>query len=177
MQIVDFIYNLAREHKRIKGFVYGRAYNKGAGQDMYPLVWLDDPILGTSEGDNVIRYTLNIDVLGIPEDAPADTLTVQDAAFTAGLSIIEKIKQIRYTSGFSVDSFSFISLSDYYDDNAAGQRFTLSIKQANPVDRCADDFDPTKQFTSLKGLPSFLVANPDGCAIFSDVPTLPNFKI
>lgn len=175
MEIVDFIYNLAREHKRIKGFAYGRTYEKGAGNDFYPLVWLDDPITGVSEGDNMIRYTLNIDVLGIPEN-DTEVLTVQDAAFSAALSIIEKIKQTRKTTQISLDSFSFISLRDYYDDNAAGHRFTVVLKQANPTDRCADDFDPDKQFGKLSGLPSFLVNNPEGCAVFSDVATLPNFK-
>lgn len=176
MQIVDFLYNLAREHKRINGFRYGRAYEKGAGNAAYPLMWLDDPILGNSAGDTV-RYSVNVDVLGIPDsNKDADVLQVQTDAYTAGLSTIERIKVIRPLSRFSIDGFSFITLRDYYDDGAAGVRFTMTIIQANPVDRCAEDFDPTKQFPTVKTLPEFLVDNPDGCAIFNNGTGLPNFK-
>jgi hypothetical protein len=175
MQIVNFFYELAREHKRLNGFIYGRSYEKGAANEAHPLLWLDDPILGTSAG-NTVRYTINMDVLGIPAN-DTEVLAVQNEAFTAGLSIIERIKVVRPVSGFSIDGFNFLTLRDYYDNNAAGVRFTLTVIQANPVDRCADDFDPTKQFPKVEALPDFLVDNPDGCAIFNDGKGLPNFKI
>lgn len=175
MEIVNFFYELARQHKRLNGFAYGKGYEKGAANDAYPLAWLDDPILGTGV-NNVIRYTVNLDILGIPT-SKADVLNVQDAAFTTGLSMIEKIKTVRHTSGFSLDAFSFITLRDYYDDNAAGVRFTIGLTQANPVDRCAEDFDPNKHFPPVFALPEFDVDAPDGCAIFNDGTGLPNFKI
>lgn len=175
MQIVNFFYELAREHKRVNGFIYGRSYEKGAANEAHPLIWLDDPIYGASAG-NTIRYTVNIDVLGIPVNDD-EVLAVQSAAFTTGLSLIERIKQVRHASGFSIDGFTFVTLRDYYDNSAAGQRFTLTINQANPVDKCADDFDPDKQFPKTDALPDFLVENPEGCAIFNDGTGLPNFKL
>lgn len=175
MQIVNFFYELAREHKRINGFIYGRSYEKGAANEAHPLLWLDDPIIGASTG-NTIRYTVNLDIVGIPADN-SEVLTIQSEALSAGLSIIERIKNVRSTSGFSIDSFSFITLRDYYDNNAAGQRFTLTIIQANPVNRCAVDFDPAKQFPHTTALPDFNTDAPDGCAIFHDGQGLPNFKI
>lgn len=174
MQIVNYFYELARQHKKLNGFVYGKGYEKGAAHDAYPLAWLDDPLYGTSVG-NTLRYTINLDILGIPANND-EVLAVQGAALSAGLSMIEKIKQVRPTSGISTDGFSFLTLRDYYDDNAAGIRFTLTVVQANPVDRCADDFDPTKQFPKVEALPDFLVDNPDGCAIFNDGTGLPDFK-
>lgn len=176
MQIVNFFYELARQHKRINGFTYNKSYQKGAGNSMYPLLWLDDPIGGQAVGDNVIRWSVNIDLLGIPENDD-DTPLVQSEAFDAGLSIIERIKNVRAVTGISVEGFNFLSLRDYYDDNAAGYRFTLSLNQANPVNRCAEDFDPTKQFPNVKTLPDFAVENPDGCAIFNNGSGLPNFKV
>jgi len=174
MQIVNFFYELARQHKRINGFIYGRTYEKGAGNSVYTLAWLDDPIIGASAA-NTIRYTVNLDILDIPQN-DADVITVQSDALDIGLSMIERIKQVRFESGFSLDNFTFLSLRDYYDDNAAGQRFTMTVIQANPVNRCAEDFDPSKHFPTIHDLPDFLVDNPDGCAIFNDNEGLPNFK-
>jgi len=175
MQIVNFFYELAREHKRLNGFIYGRSYEKGAANEAHPLLWLDDPIVGTMAA-NTIRYTVNIDLLGIPAN-DTEVLAVQTDAFNAGLSIIEQIKNVRAASGFSVDTWNFLTLRDYYDNNAAGIRFTLTVIQANPVNRCADDFDTDKQFPKVEALPDFLVENPDGCAIFNDSAGLPNFKL
>lgn len=174
MQIVNLFYGLAREHKKIKGFVYDKPSDKGAGTDAYPLIWLDDPIYGQSVGNRVLQYSINLDILGIPK-IDKDVQSVQSEAFLAGLSIIEKIKNS--VTGFSVDRYSFLSLRDYYDDNAAGFRFTITLNQANPVNRCAEDFDENKSFDNIDILPDFKTENPNGCAIFSEKPTLPNFKI
>lgn len=175
MQIVNFFYEIARQHRRIKGFAYGKGYEKGAGMEMHPLIWLDDPILGQSVG-NTIRYTVNVDVLGVPKK-PSDAVAVQTEAFNVGMGIIERIKTQRASTGVSLDSFSFITLRDYYDNNAAGVRFTMQLITANPVDRCADDFDPTKQLGKIDALPNFDTDAPDGCAIFNNSVGLPDFKL
>ena len=176
MQIVNFFYELARQHKKINAFTYGKSYEKGAGNSAYPLLWLDDPIAGQLTGTNVIRWTVNLDVLGLPSTGD-EVPTVQSGAFDTGLSIIERIKAVRATTGISVEGFNFLSLRDYYDDNAAGYRFTLFLNQANPVNKCADDFDDAKTFPAVDSLPAFNVENPDGCAIFNEGSGLPNFSI
>lgn len=180
MEIVNLFYELAKQAKTVRGFVFGKAYNKGAGNDMYPLVWLDDPITGTSytnqETGRVIQYTVNVDFLGIPETED-DVLAVQSAAFDLGLAFFEKFKQIRPITGVSSSGFTFVSLRNYYDDNAAGYRFTFTLLAANPIDRCAEFFDNGKSFPTRKDLPDFLTDNPDGCAIFQDGNSLPSFKI
>lgn len=175
MQIVDLFYELARQHKRINGFVYGRSYEKGAANEAHPLVWLDDPIYGQSS-DRVVSYTCNVDILGIPEN-DEDVLNVQTAAIDVGFTFAERIKQTSGRTGIRPGGFTFVSLRDYYDNNAAGYRFTYTLTQANPVDRCGDDFDSGKEFPRAGALPDFAVDNPDGCAIFSDKWGLPNFKI
>lgn len=174
MDIVNLFYDLARQHKQIKGFFYGKTYEKGAANEAHPLVWLDDPIYGRGVS-RVLSYTCNVDILGIPGDDDQDVLDVQSAAFDVGLTLAEKIGQ--YYPSFKIEDFTFLSLRDYYDNSAAGYRFTYTIKQANPVNRCNDDFDPTKQLQVTRGLPDFKTDNPDGCAVFGDKPGLPNFKI
>jgi len=175
MRIVDFFYELARRHKRIKGFFYGKSYEKGASNEAHPLVWLDDPIYGQSV-DQTLSYTCNVDILGIPVN-DEDVSDVQTAAFDVGLAFAEKINRVYPSTGFKVNGFTFVSLRDYYDNNAAGFRFTYTIVQANPVNRCDDDFDPSKQFPRINALPDFKVENPDGCAVFNEKTGLPDFKI
>ncbi len=172
MQIVNIFYELARQHKRINGFFYGKTYEKGAANEAHPLIWLDDPVYG-QKINQTLSYTCNVDILGIPENEK-DVLNVQTAAFNVGLMIAEKVDQF---AGFKTGGFTFMSLRDYYDNNAAGFRFTYTIVQANPVDRCIDEFDPAKQFPKIEVLPDFKIENPDGCAIFSEKKGLPNFKI
>jgi hypothetical protein len=177
MQIVDFFYELARQHASVKAFKYGKPSDKGAGNDAYPLVWLDDPILGQTTGTGAtVQYTVNVDFLDIPK-VESEVKTKQAAALLTGLDFVERIKQVRSTSGFSVERFSFITLRDYYDDNAAGVRFTFGINQANPVNKCAENFDPEKVFPSVSALPSFDVDAADGCVVFTDKKGLPTFDV
>lgn len=175
MQIVNLFYELARQHKKINGFFYGKTYEKGAANEAHPLLWLDDPVYGQSV-NQTLQYTVNVDILGLPAN-DKEVLDVQTSAFNVGLSIAEKIKQAKEPRGFSVDSFTFLSLRDYYDNNAAGYRFTYTLKAVNPVDRCADDFDPSKEFPKIDALPEFNLENPDGCAVFNNKNGLPNFKL
>lgn len=178
MQIVNLFYELARQQKEMKGFKYGKGYEKGAGSDVYPLTWVDDPLAGSSANSagSVIKWSVNVDILGIPAN-DAETLGVQDKAFLIGLSYIEKVKEIKSQTGLSIESFNFVSLREYYDDNAAGFRFTFVVNARNPVDRCADYFDPEKKFDKYNLLPDFNTENPDGCAVFNDKKGLPNFNI
>lgn len=176
MQIVNIFYELARQHKQVKGFRYGKTYEKGAGSDIYPLTWLDDPIAGQSENDATIRYTINVDILGLPTD-DLDVLAVQSAAFLVGLSYKEKIRTINRDTNLNVKGFTFVSLRDYYDDNAAGYRFTYTLIGPNPSNLCAEYFDPDKQLDKTQPLPDFKTDNPNGCAVFNDKKGLPNFSV
>lgn len=176
MQIVDFFYELAKEHKLINGFRYGSRGGKGNGKDPYPLMWLDDPILWGGTNEATGEYTVNLDILGIPDETQT-VQDLQDMAENIGLSIIQRMLQIRAISGYRVARYSFITLREYYDDDAAGCRFTYNIAAANPVDRCVNDFDPTKVFPTVNDLPKFNVENPDGCAVFYNGNGLPKFNI
>lgn len=169
MDVVNLFYELARQQESIRGFAFGKGKKKGAGTDIYPLVWLDDPLTGstytTTDKGGILRYIANVDFLGIPKTAE-DTQRVQNECFYIGLTFFEKIKQSRPTSQIIPQGFSFVSLSEYYDDNAAGYRFTYTLDMPNPVDRCAEYFDPTKVLPAPPNLPDFAVDNPSGCAVF-----------
>lgn len=175
MEIVNILYDLARTHKAVRGFIYNKGYAKGAGTDMYPLVWVDDPVLGNSnEQGNAMRYTVNVDFLDLPK-VTADVPIIQQAMQLVGLAFRERLKG-RY-KGAGVDSLNFVTLREYYDDDAAGVRFTFGITLANPVNLCEEYFDDDKTIVRPADLPDFSVENPNGCAIFSNKNGLPNFKL
>lgn len=176
MKVVNVFYKLAKEHKEVRGFRYGRSYEKGAGNDFYPLIWVDDPILGNAvspERGAVLQYTVNVDVLCLPESG-AHILIAQSEAWHIGLDMFQRLKTAR-TGGAHGITFSFITLSDYYDDNAAGIRFTFTLALANDVSLCDDNFDPDKKLEGHDPLPDFATENPTGCAIFGEF-GLPTFK-
>jgi len=178
MEIVNLFYELSRQHRRVKGFAYDGARNhKGAGNEIYPLVWLDDPILlrGNNTG-SVLQYTCNVDILGIPLNK-ADVVNVQNEALRVGLSFIEKIRDARPIWKLAIESFTAISLREYSDNNDAGQRFTFIISGANPIDLCADEYDPDKTITPIPDMPDFKTDAPEGCTIFNDKAGLPNFTL
>lgn len=173
MQIVNLWYELARQNKVINGFIYGRQGDKGAGNEFFPLTHLDDPLTGQSV-DTTVRYICNVDILGL---VTSDTTVqaVQAAAFEVGLSYWQKIRDLK--GYFRVDGFTFISLSQYTDNDAAGYRFTYTLISPNPIDKCIEYYDPAKQFPTPADFPDFKTDNPDGCAVFSEKGGLPNFKI
>lgn len=175
MLIVNLFHHLARTHKVMRGFRYDRIAKKGAGTDMYPLTWLDDPVLCTAGGQqlNVLTYTVNVDILAIPDEGNG-VEGIQQAAILAGLEYRERIDDML---GYEVEDFSFITLRDYTDDDAAGARFTFRMIGANFVDLCAEPFDENKHFTEVHRLPQFSTNDASGCAIFNDKPGLPNFKL
>lgn len=175
MQIVDLFYQLAKEHIKINSFFYGKAYEKGAGEESHPCVWLDDPVAFDGVTESVVQWTVNLDILGIPANA-SEVIGVQSAALDVGLEFIEKIRAIRANTGFSIVKYSGITLRDYYDNNAAGMRFTFSLSEANPVNRCVNPFDPNKGFVNPSYLPNFATDNAQGCAVFTDKTSLPSFK-
>ncbi len=143
MRIVDLFYTQARQHRAVRGFRYGKGDGKGGTGDCYPLVWVDDPVYFQSVGQG-LRYTVNFDVLGIPDEGYG-VIDVQRAAQAVGLDILERLRQKRAETGYHPDGFSGVSLRDYYDDGAAGWRFTASFIAANPVSLCEDPFDPEKK--------------------------------
>ncbi|WP_297411423.1 hypothetical protein [uncultured Alistipes sp.] len=177
MQIVDLFYNLARECRRIRGFAYGRAAAKGAGNDAYPLLWLDDPIMARREG-GALFYTVNFDVLGLPaEQTDARIAEVQGDALATACVLLERIQRTRDAHGFTVRAYDLLSLRSYYDDAAAGWRCTATLAGPVPLDRCGDYFDEDGRLPVPQPLPVFTADTPSGCAVFADKQGLMTFKL
>lgn len=176
--IVDVLYELAKQHLSIKSFVYDSVNEIGNGSELYPLFWLEDPVLLNSMAANIITVDFNFSITEIPANN-SEVKGIQDRCFRTGLAIIEKLREIKNISALTVVNFSAVSLRRYYDNNAAGYRFSVTVNRVNPQNLCTldEEFDPNKEFPKLDNLPKFDTDNKDGCAIFSDKMGLPKFDL
>lgn len=174
--IISLFRQQAQQHKTIKAFYYNRKYELGSGKDSYPLFWLDDPILGRNTG-NVFTNSANFAILFVP-DNERSVAQLQSLAFSIGLNIIERIKRQSNQLGISIlPDWSYLTLSDYYDDNACGCRFSLNFTQANMQNLCLIDeqFDTEKEFDTNDALNDFDLSPANRCEVF--VNKFPEFDL
>lgn len=167
--ITNLFYQQAREHKSIKAFYYNRKYELGSGKDHYPLFWLDDPIIGRNH-NNTFTNSVNFAILFLP-DKEHSIAQLQNLAFSIGLNIIERIKKHSNELGISIlPNWNYLTLSDYYDDNACGCRFSVNFTQGNMQNLCLieEQFDHDKQFDSESPLQDFTIDPANKCEVFTD---------
>ena len=80
--------------------------------------------------------TLNIDILAFPKDNYT-VLDCQNDALQIGVEIIHYIaKDETFMGRLQVHDYSFLSIDEYTDDRAAGQRLTLELVIPNPINLC-----------------------------------------
>lgn len=173
--IIDIFKNQAREHKVIKAFYYNKNYELGTGKEIHPLFWLEDPITGTNQS-NMFRSSVNFSILFVP-GSNDNISNLQSICFSIGLNIIERIKANRESIISINPDWTFMTLRDYYDNNACGCRFSVNLNIVNMQNLCLieDQFDPNKQFEDNSILPNFDLKTSDGCDIFTN--KLPVFDL
>lgn len=166
--IIRTFYNISREHKLVRQFKYDRlSKGSGIGEENHPLVFLEDPIyVGDSTlNDGSVRCTVNFDVVMTPQafenfdvDKQLSPEECQTVAHSIALNFVAKLKDIstnydkydenEYNTSIKVISYSFITLRNWYDNNAAGVRCTMVISVDNPISYCdlEEHFDDSKEF-------------------------------
>lgn len=173
--IVSLFRNQARQHKAIQSFYYNRNYEIGSGNESHPLLWLEDPLVGRNQS-NTFTNTVNFSILFVPENEQ-EVAHLQNMAFSAGLNIIERIKQDQNLMVSVLPSWSFLTLRNYYDNNACGCRFSVDLVQANMQNLCLieEQFDACAEFEDSLSLPQFNVSVAGGCETFAN--KLPVFDL
>ena len=173
--IIDLFREQAREHKLIKAFYYNRNYELGSGKESYPLFWLEDPVGGRNQ-NNTFLNSVNFSILFVPtKDKTVQEL--QNLAFSTGLNIIERIKADR-DSGVSIaPNWTYMTLRNYYDDNACGCRFSVSFTNVNMQNLCLihEQFDAGKVFDIAAPLKGFDLSPANNCEVY--VNKFPDFDL
>lgn len=173
--IIDTFREQARQHKTIKAFYYNRNYEKGSGKDIYPLFWLEDPLIGHNK-EHAFGSTANFAVLFVPRKE--DSIEhLQNMAFSIGLNILERIKADSKADIAIAPNWSYMTLRNYYDDDACGCRFTVNFSQRNMQNLCLieEQFDTNKEFEKSNPLSHFDVDANSKYQIFKN--KLPDFNL
>ena len=180
--IVQLFYDLSRTHKLIRGFKYDRlSKGAGVGDEMHPFVFLEDPLYfgNTDTNSGTLPVTINFDIVVTPQllenwNIYPSTEAGQNLCYHIGLNFIAKIREM-FKSGdlswvTSIDSWNFITLKHWYDNDCLGVRFTLVLNVRNQITYCDTDehFDDKKEFNINKYLPEIKTDNATGCVIFEN---------
>ena len=160
-KIIDTFYDLARQHKLIRSFVYDRvSKGMGTGEKNYPQFFLEDPIYinDTTPTTGQTLATVSFDITCLPQafsNFNVRQLTedeCQNVCHQIALHIIAKLrsKNLEYETriGMEVVKYSFMTLRNWGDDKAAGIRCTVQLALDNDIQLCDLDehFDSEKVF-------------------------------
>ena len=188
--IIDTFYGLSKEHKLVRSFIYDRiSKNKGTGEQLYPSVFLEDPIYIRSSKpmDGKVPVQVNFDITCLPHafnNYNVKQLTeeeCQNICHQIALHFVAKLRQDNREwetrNGVEVNDYSFITLRNWGDDNASGIRCTLNLLVDSDIQLCDIDehFDPEKEFDLGRLLDDVDTDNAAGCVTFDY--KLPKIKL
>ena len=181
-EIVNLFYKLSEKHKLIRSFKYDRlSKGAGVGDELMPHVFLEDPLYfgNATTNSGTIPVTVNFNIVITPQllenwGIYSSTETGQNLCHSIALNFIARLRQmikngdISYVTG--IDSWSFLTLKHWYDNDADGVRCTLVIEVKNDINYCDIDehFDENKEFDIKKYLPEIETDDASGCSIFSN---------
>lgn len=174
--IVDLFYKLSETHKLIRSFKYGQVTKRqGIGEENHPLVFLEDPIYinDATYTTGQIDCIVNFEILLTPQafkNWNVEQLSVidcQNIAHSIALNFVARIKEMWYNeeTGIEVKNYNFVTLTNYYDNNASGIRCTMTLLLPNPINYCdtEEHFDDEKTFDVGSLLSDIETDTPDGC--------------
>lgn len=183
--IIRTFYNVAKEHKLVRQFKYDSlTKGSGIGEENHPLVFLEDPIYirESTLNDGSVRCTVNFDVVMTPQafenwnvEKQLTPEECQTVAHSIALNFVAKLKDIadhyedydedKFNTSLKVLDYSFITLRNWYDNNAAGVRCTMEISVDNPINYCnlEEHFDEEKEFDLGELLQPINTDNARGC--------------
>lgn len=179
--IIDTFYKLSKEHKLVRSFIYDRvSKKKGTGEQMYPQVFLEDPIYikPSAPIDGKIEVQVNFDITCLPQafnNYNVKQLTeeeCQNVCHSIALNFVAKLRQDNKEwetrNGVEVNNYSFYTLRNWGDDNASGIRCTINLLVDSDIQLCDIDehFDPEKEFDLGKLLNDVDTDNAAGCVTF-----------
>lgn len=179
--VIDTFYDLSKEHKLIRSFVYDRvSKGMGTGEKNYPQCFLEDPIyiLDSTPLDGKVYVTVNFDITCLPHafsNYNVKQLTeveCENVCHQIALNYIARLRELNKDfdtrNGVEVVKFSFVTLRNWGDDKAAGVRCTVRLAVDNDIQLCDLDehFDPNKEFDLGKLLNDVDTDNAHGCVEF-----------
>lgn len=137
-QIINYIQDVSKKHILVNSTKYQSRINinQQANNRYFQVVVEDDIFIEQTLQTNVMKMTLNLNVLGFPTKGK-DVLKIQSEALQVGVEIIRYIdKDVTFQNRINIVDYSFMSLSEFTDDRCCGQRITIEMNIPNPLNLC-----------------------------------------
>lgn len=187
--IVKLFYELSEKHKLIRSFKYDRlSKGMGVGDENMPHCFLEDPLYlsNTDTTTGTVPITINFDIVVTPHmlenwNIYPSTEAGQNLCYHIALNFIAKIRQLlkngELTDISSIQSWNFVTLKHWSDNDCDGIRCTLVLNVKNEINFCdvEEHFDEEKEFDIKKYLPDVETDDAQGCVVFDN--KLPKFDL
>ena len=156
-QLYNYFINTALKHRAVNSAKYQkRILTNAQNENRYIQFSFDDSPyfdLLISTTNQPFTFEMSVDILAFPKtDGTYSILDAQNDCFTVGIEWLAYIAKENYFLGqLALRDYSFIGLSNYTDDNAAGFRFTVQWIIPNPINLCtymdnfSDEYIPTPE--------------------------------
>lgn len=134
-ELIDEILTLAYKHVSVGSVRYDREININdfhGNKGFQVIVESDSSLLEKQVVEGIITLTLSMDILGFV--GKNKVIEVQDEALHIGLDIMQYIQDNMYH--MEIRDYSFLSLTEYSDDNSSGVRITLKLAVPSPINIC-----------------------------------------
>lgn len=136
-ELIQFLLQTAYKHKSVNYVGYKRELDINDQHNTPSFQFLIESDSGFLENqivEGIITLRLNMDIIGfVGKDA--SVLDIQDEATHIGFDFIEYIKN-QSDFPLEVHDFSFLSLTEYTDDNSSGIRLTIQFVIPSPINLC-----------------------------------------
>lgn len=108
-----------------KSFDYGEQPDMNeAGDDLYPMLYLEEPILGSvdAQGDTTMEFSIMMLNKDTEQGYKAHTAWVDSCIAT-----LEELREYLTGLGYMVNTISFLTLRSYGSDVSSGIRIDLNL--------------------------------------------------
>lgn len=143
-EVSEYILSMFYKHKAVAMCKYQDRIliNAQNNNEYFQVVMEDNAYFQYIKTQDTFTATYNIDILGFPKD-DTDILSKQDIAFQIASDVIALLGTSRneYANVMRCWDWSYLFLSHFTDDNAAGVRVSLEIVMPNPVNYCDLDYN------------------------------------
>lgn len=132
--LIDRIKYICLNHKEVKSFNLGNTWDMSSTKgDIYPAVWIEQPILITYELKGNKQYTFSLDVLMLPKsDDRGDEVWKQSECETIADELLQAFN--KYIKNFGISSSNGLTVKNINADMAVGVRIDIILNTNRECD-------------------------------------------
>lgn len=155
-ELVNAVKDVAEKIDGVKSFRYDGIDKINAQNESgtIQIFFEDDILINYLVTKDLIKVSFNVDILDKMYQDDEQTLDeIHNYTFKAGVVILKYLEK-KYQNIISVYDYSFMTISDYTDDNLYGVRMSVDLIMPSPINMCnIDDFiDEDNKYKEYKDM-------------------------